>query len=120
MHQKSPRKRSAPLNQREREGKQALELLSLDPDARAGPGGEESIIYCSQMSKFLHGEMKCTASASFVETSAEGYILLCFIEKRKSKAALYLWKLDCENIFCNLNRRRDQSTASATCNVSGF
>ena len=74
MHQKSPRKRSAPLNQREREGKQALELLSLDPDARAGPGGEESIIYCSQMSKFLHGEMKCTAagaSASFVETSAE-------------------------------------------------
>jgi len=27
------------------------------------------------------------ASASFVETSAEGYILLCFTEKRKSKAA---------------------------------
>lgn len=42
------------------------------------------------------------ASASFVETSADGgYISLCFMdgkkkERGKAKVASYLWELDCE------------------------
>lgn len=32
--------------------------------------------------------------------------LHCFIAKRKSKVALYLWKLDCKNIFYNLDHEQ--------------
>ncbi|KXG40010.1 hypothetical protein SORBI_3001G477500 [Sorghum bicolor] len=78
------------------------------------PVEESFIYYCIQMSKLLHGEMKCTAPAHLLSKHQQRDISCSALQKKgKAKRLLNLWKLDCENIFCNLNRRRDQSTASA-------
>ena len=86
MHLRSPRKRSPPLNPILAHGLLCVSLMLVV----CRPGENHSPTASKCQSSRLLGEMKCTASASFVETSAEDIVPLLYRKKEKQSGFVFV------------------------------